>query len=142
FRPDGKAFALGAKTGIVFYYELGTHTPKKFYCASDPKLGTRRPVVDLRFSSDGTRIIAHDEDLSTFVFDTKGSELPLPAPRKLIGVAGDGRTAVVPVQEVGPGATQTHEVKPDGTVEPRKVEYQIVEVGAQVLPAGPKMIVP
>src|SRR5262249_22259318 len=84
----------------------------------------------------------HDEDLNTFVFDTKGDSKPLPAPRKLIGVAADGRTAVVPVQEEGPGSMQTHEIKPDGTVEPRKVEDQIVEGGAQALPATTKMIVP
>jgi WD40 repeat protein len=142
FHPDGQGFALGAKTGIVFYYEHPKAEPKQFVCA--PPAGRARPVIDLRFSTDGTRIMAHDEDLSTFVFDTKGeSRNPLPVPGRLIGVAADGRTAVFQIGKDDPQQKGTHELRSGtGVIQARKVEYQIAEVGSNSLPVAPKMVVP
>ncbi|HUR54912.1 MAG TPA: hypothetical protein VMZ71_12340, partial [Gemmataceae bacterium] len=145
FRPDGNAFALGSKTGIVYLYELGNATPKPFLCTDDPKTGARRPVTDLRFSTDGTRIIAHDEDLDTFVFDTRGKADPLPVPGKLIGVAADGRTGVVHTHKGGPPRKGTHGSVGSGNtvvIQAHPEEYQIVEVGSGALPNAPKMVVP
>ena len=67
----------------------------------------RLPVTDVRFSTDGARIIAHDERLNTFVFDAKGGPDPLLGKGKLMGVADDGRTAVV---EVTPNVYRTAQV--------------------------------
>lgn len=121
FRPDGKAIALGARTGMVFVYDLTSPgTPKEFRCAYGKQ--RRQPVTEVRFSADGTRIIAEDQILNTFVFDVNNGTEPLVAKngQHPLGVADDGRTVVF-------GS------RPAGT-------YVIGQLGSTVdVPSGPKL---
>jgi WD40 repeat protein len=102
FRPDGKAVALGSRTGVVYLFDLekpdksGKPT-KEFRCTYNEKGELRQPVTEVRFSTDGTRIIAHDQMLTTFVFDAVGDPSPPLTAKGGIhpqGVADDGRTAL------------------------------------------------
>lgn len=95
FRSDGKAIALGTKTGLVYLYHLDPAGPRKeFRCSYDPH-AERRPVEDVRFSPDGRRIVAHDAALNVFVFDSNGEPDPLRGKVRPLGVGADGRTAIV-----------------------------------------------
>jgi WD40 repeat protein len=97
FRSDGKAIALGTRTGFVFVYDLEhLGVPKQFRCSYPKMLRGRQPATEVRFSTDGTRIIAQDQVLNTFVFDAAGGPEPLQAKnaQNPLGVADDGRTAV------------------------------------------------
>jgi WD40 repeat protein len=132
FRPDGKAFALGAKTGVVFLYHTGTDTPKQFVCTATGPAGTRWAVTDLRFSADGTRIVAHDEKLNTFVFDTAGGPDPLPVPDGLVGVAPDGKTVLVRAND-GPVVEAFRSRDP---------AYRVTQIGAAPRPSDSTLSVP
>src|SRR5262245_50313966 len=95
FRPDGKAIALGARTGIVFVYALDRlDAPRQFRCEYEKE--RRHPITHLAFSTDGKRIIARDQMLRVFVFDAAGDAAPIVAKngQRPQGVADDGRTAV------------------------------------------------
>lgn len=94
FRGDGNAIALGSRTGVVYVYELDRPgPPAEFRCAYGKE--QRHAITEVRFSTDGKRVIARDQMLRTFVFDAAGSP-PLVAKNGLPpqGVADDGRTAV------------------------------------------------
>jgi len=96
FHPKGTAIALGSRTGVVFVYDLDhpDAPPREFRCAFAKE--RRQPVTRVEFSTDGSRVIAHDQLLRTFVFETAGREEPLVAKNGIqpLGVADDGRTAV------------------------------------------------
>jgi len=111
--PDGKAIALGTKSGHVYFTELDPNgVSKEFVCAVGP---LRRPIIDVRFSTDGSRIMACNEAMQHFVFEVNGKTTPIPTNGSIVGVADDGRTALVNV-----------------------VGYQMSEVGSQAFPTGPK----
>jgi WD40 repeat protein len=96
FHPTGTSIALGSRTGVVFVYDLDhpDASPKEFRCAFAKE--RRQPVTHVGFSADGSRVIAHDQLLHTFVFETAGRDEPLVAKggHRPLGVADDGRTAV------------------------------------------------
>ena len=95
FGPKDKSIALGTRTGIVYVYELDRpDQPKSFRCEYAKE--RRHPVMEVRFSTDGKRIMARDQMLNTFVFDTSASSQPLVTKdgRRPQGVADDGRTAL------------------------------------------------
>jgi WD40 repeat protein len=95
FRHDGKAIALGSRSGVVYLYELDrTDPPKQFRCAYAKE--QRNPVTHVAFSTDNQRIIAYDQMLRTYVFEAAGDGTPLVAKKgqRPQGVADDGRTAV------------------------------------------------
>lgn len=98
FRPDGKAVALGSRSGSVFVYRTDGSGLRSFPCEYRPG-DPRRAITEVRFSDDGTRVIAHDMLMTPFVFDP-GAPRPTPLTgkngRRPEGVAGDGRTAVFP----------------------------------------------
>ena len=104
FHPNGRAIALGSRTGLVFVYDLARPgmPPKEFRCAYPND--RRQPVTTVRFSTDGGRVIAHDQMLRTFVFDAAGGQNPVVAKggQRPLGVADDGRTAVFESRTVTP----------------------------------------
>jgi WD40 repeat protein len=121
FRSDGKAFTLGSRNGLVYFYDIEKGgAPRVFRCAYRPT-DERHQIADVRFSTDGSRIIAQDETLTPFVFDTAGGPDPLAGKHRPVGVADDGRTALVRVS---------------GDV------YQVSDVEAKDDPTGPKFVVP
>ncbi len=118
--PDGKAIALGTKSGHVYFAELGPNgISKQFVCADGP---LRRPITNVRFSTDGSRIVAQDEAMHHFVFEVSGEKkTPIPTNGTILGVAGDGRTALVSVVDFQ-----------------MVVGYQMSEVGSEAPPTGTK----
>jgi WD40 repeat protein len=121
FRGDGRAFTVGSRNGLVFFYDLEKGgDPKEFRCAYQP-MAERHQVADVRFSTDGKRIIALDDHLTPFVFEVSGDPVPIKGKYRPVGVADDGVTAIV---------------------NPERDVYQVSEVGAKGPPTGPKFIVP
>jgi WD40 repeat protein len=121
FRSDGKAFTLGSRNGLVYFYDIEKGgAPRVFRCSYKPT-DERHQIADVRFSTDGSRIIAQDETLTPFVFDVAREPAPLEGKFRPVGVADDGRTALVRVS---------------GDV------YQVSDVEAKDNPTGPKFVVP
>ncbi len=113
FHPNGRTVVLGTRTGLVYTYKSAKpdfsdikpdRPDKTFHCTYSTGLNDCRPVADVRFSTDGSRIIAHDGELAAFVFDAAGGPAPLVGKngRQPQGVAHDGRTAIVPSRTFTP----------------------------------------
>jgi WD40 repeat protein len=123
FRGDGRAFALGSRDGFVYVYDLEKGgLPKEFRCAYR-LTDERHQIADVRFSTDGSRVIARDDHLTPFVFEVAGGPDPISGKHRPVGIADDGKTVLVRTA----GASDV---------------FQVSDVGALGEPTGPKLVVP